>query len=80
MTQLRAQSRNCTGFPIELKAPMTVAKIVKNAYICFSEAEFDEIGRSYPNEISADRATAEVFRNKYVDRHPVILEGWNRLR
>ena len=22
---------------------------------------------------------AEVFRNKYVDGHPVILEGWDRL-
>ena len=44
-----------------------------------SESEFDEIGRDYPEEISADRETAEVFRNKYVDHHPVLLEGWNRL-
>ena len=44
-----------------------------------SEVEFDEISRDYPDEIIADRKTAEVFRNKYVDGHPVILEGWNRL-
>ena len=44
-----------------------------------SESEFDEIGREYPEEISADRETAEAFRNKYVDHHPVLLEGWNRL-
>ncbi|MBR5075553.1 MAG: hypothetical protein IKX28_00880 [Bacteroidales bacterium] len=44
-----------------------------------SEVEFDEISREYPDEIIADRDAAEVFRNKYVDGHPVILEGWNRL-
>lgn len=44
-----------------------------------SKVEFDEISREYPDEIIADRDTAEVFRNKYVDGHPVILEGWNRL-
>ena len=44
-----------------------------------SEGEFDEINRQYPGEIVADRETAETFRQKYVDRHPVLLEGWNRL-
>lgn len=44
-----------------------------------SEAEFDEIRGEYPDEICADRETAEIFRNKYVDGHPVILEGWDRL-
>ena len=44
-----------------------------------TESEFDEISRDYPKEIVADRQTAEIFRNKYVDGHPVILEGWNRL-
>lgn len=44
-----------------------------------SEAEFDEISRKYPVEIVADRKTAEVFRNKYVDGHLVLLEGWDRL-
>ena len=44
-----------------------------------SEQEFYEIGRAYPKEIVADRDTAELFRKKYVDGHPVILEGWDRL-
>ena len=44
-----------------------------------SESEFDEINRKYPKEIVANREKAEVFRNKYVDGHPVILEGWDRL-
>lgn len=45
-----------------------------------SEAEYDEINKKYPKEIIADRETAERFRNKYVDGHPVLLEGMNRLR
>ena len=44
-----------------------------------SESEFDEINKKYPKEIVANREKAEVFRNKYVNGHPVILEGWNRL-
>ena len=44
-----------------------------------SEAEYDEINRKYPKEIVANREKAEVFRSRYVDGHPVILEGWNRL-
>ena len=44
-----------------------------------SEAEYHEINKKYPKEIVANRERAEVFRNKYVDGHPVILEGWNRL-
>ena len=44
-----------------------------------SESEFDEINRKYPKEIVANREKAEVFRNRYVDGHPVILEGWDRL-
>ena len=44
-----------------------------------SESEFDEIGRKYPKEIIANREKAEHFRNKYVDGHPVILEGMDRL-
>ena len=44
-----------------------------------SESEFDEINRKYPKEIVANREKAEVFRNKYVNGHPVILEGWDRL-
>ena len=44
-----------------------------------SESEFDEINRKYPKEIVVNREKAEVFRNKYVNGHPVILEGWDRL-
>ena len=44
-----------------------------------SEAEYWQIDREYPKEIIADRKTAECFREKYVNGHPVILEGWNRL-
>ena len=50
---------------------------ITNAEI--TEAEFDLISTEYPKEIVANREQAEVFRNKYVDGHPVILEGWNRL-
>ena len=44
-----------------------------------SESEYDEICREYPEEIIADKETADIFRKKYVDSHPVILEGWNKL-
>lgn len=44
-----------------------------------SKAEYLQIGAEYPVGISADRETAEVFRNKYISGHPVILEGWNKL-
>ncbi|MBQ7703290.1 MAG: hypothetical protein IJT40_02830, partial [Firmicutes bacterium] len=44
-----------------------------------SEGEYFEIGRAYPVSISADRDTAEAFRKKYVDGHPVLLEGWDKL-
>ena len=44
-----------------------------------SEKEFLQIGSEYPQELSADRETAEVFRNKYIDGHTVLLEGWNKL-
>ncbi|MBQ2443681.1 MAG: hypothetical protein II501_00200 [Clostridia bacterium] len=44
-----------------------------------SESEFDEICKKYSEEITANRAKAEYFRNKYVDGHTVILQGWDRL-
>ncbi|MBR2767705.1 MAG: hypothetical protein IKG00_07280 [Lachnospiraceae bacterium] len=44
-----------------------------------SRTEFERIRQEYPKDISADRETAELFRNQYVEGHPVILEGWNRL-
>ena len=44
-----------------------------------SEEEFNEINKKYPKEIIANREAAEVFRNRYVDNHPIILEGMDRL-
>ena len=44
-----------------------------------SESEYNEICKEYPKEIIADIKIAEQFRKKYVDNHPVILEGWNKL-
>ena len=44
-----------------------------------SAREYDEICREYPKQISADRERAELFRNKYVEGHPVLLEGWDKL-
>ncbi len=44
-----------------------------------SEEEFRQIEQEYPEEICADRKTAEKFRDKYVEGHPVLLEGWGRL-
>ena len=59
------------GYPDRNSDYMTTAEI--------SESEFDEINAKYPEEITANRAKAEVFRNRYVDGHPVLLEGWDRL-
>ena len=44
-----------------------------------SWAEFEQIAREYPKELTADRDTAQVFRDKYVEGHRVLLEGWNQL-
>lgn len=50
---------------------------ITNAEI--SEQEFERIEKEYPHEIVADRKTAEVFRQKYVEDHTVLLEGWSRI-
>ena len=44
-----------------------------------SESEYNAITKKYPKEIIANREQAEVFRNQYVDGHPGIPEGWDRL-
>ena len=44
-----------------------------------SMEEYRRIMLEYPKRISADRDTAEVFKKKYVDGHPVIMEGWDVL-
>ena len=59
------------GYPDRNSDYITTAEI--------SEDEFNEINRKYPNEIVANRKKAEVFRSRYVDGHPVLLEGWDRL-
>ena len=59
------------GYPDRNSDYFTTAEI--------SESEFNEINKKYPKEIVANREQAEVFRNCYVDGHPVILEGWDRL-
>ena len=44
-----------------------------------SEEEFEEIEREYPETVCADRQTAESFREKYIEGHRILLEGWNKL-
>jgi len=46
-------------------------------YAEITEEEYEQINKEYPRRIDADRETAEVFRNKYVEGHAVIVEGWN---
>ena len=43
------------------------------------EEEFLQKGSEYPREIQADTETAEIFREKYIEGHKVLLEGWNKL-
>ena len=59
------------GFPNRNDDYITTAEI--------SQDEFDKLNGEYPKELNADRETAELFRNKYVEGHPIILEGWNEL-
>ena len=44
-----------------------------------TEDEFLKIEREYPVQISANSEQGLAFRSKYVDGHPVLLEGWNKL-
>lgn len=59
------------GYPNRNDDYITTAEI--------SEREFIRIGSEYPQQINADRETAEAFRNKYIVGHTVLLEGWNKL-
>ena len=59
------------GYPDRNSDYFTTSEITKQ--------EFENIQKEYPREICADRETAELFRNKYVDGHPVVLEGMDRL-
>ena len=44
-----------------------------------SKEEYDDINRKYPREMIAGREKAQVFRDRYVEGHPVIIEGRNQL-
>lgn len=46
-------------------------------YAEITPEEFCQIEKEYTFDFPADRETAEIFRNKYVDRHKVLAEGWN---
>ena len=59
------------GYPDRNDDYITTAEI--------SKEEFEQIAIEYPHEIDADRKTAKRFRDKYVEGHPVLLEGWGRL-
>ena len=59
------------GFPNRNFDLFTTAEI--------SEEEYEQIIKEYPNKIIADKETALIFRNKYVENHIVIFEGWDRL-
>ena len=43
------------------------------------EEEYAQIGTEYSDDIVANLETANLFRQKYIEGHTVILEGWNKL-
>ena len=44
-----------------------------------TEEEFLQIHREYPGKFDADQERSMPFKEKYIDGHPLILEGWNLL-
>ena len=44
-----------------------------------TEEEFRRIEKEYPRQICGNSEDGLAFRAKYVDGHPVLLEGWSRL-
>ncbi len=44
-----------------------------------TEEEFLQINSEYPDKFDADQEHSMPFREKYIDGHPLIPEGWNRL-
>ena len=44
-----------------------------------TEEEFHQIEKEYPHEIFGKSEDGLRFRNKYVEGHKVLLEGWSRL-
>ncbi|MBQ6222252.1 MAG: hypothetical protein IJJ44_06550 [Solobacterium sp.] len=57
------------GYPSRNDDYLTYAEI--------TQEEFEKIVREYPRQISAERETAEQFRQEYIDGHVVLKEGWN---
>ena len=57
------------GYPNRNDDYITYSKINKK--------EFNQIEKEYPEEICADRDMGDIFREKYVDHHQVLIEGWN---
>ena len=57
------------GYPNRNDDYITIAEI--------SREEFFQIEKEYPRDIIADRDTAERFRDKYVNGHKILKEGWN---
>lgn len=46
-------------------------------YAEITESEYHRISIEYPQLISADRDTADRFRDKYIRGHKILKEGWN---
>ncbi len=44
-----------------------------------TEEEFLQINREYPGKFDADQECSMPFKEKYIDNHPLIPEGWNQL-
>ena len=57
------------GYPNRNDDYITYSKITKK--------EFDQIEKEYPEEIIANSDQGNLFRDKYVDHHKVLIEGWN---
>ena len=57
------------GYPSRNDDYFTTAQI--------TEHEFHQIEQEYPHELVADRKATEKFRQKYVEGHKVLCEGWD---
>lgn len=44
-----------------------------------SEEEYVQISTEYPYDIAANLETANLFRQKYIEGHTVLLQGWNKM-
>lgn len=44
-----------------------------------TEEEFLQINWEYPGKFDVGQEHSMPFKKKYIDGHPLILEGWNQL-